>query len=244
MKRFLKWLSITLGVLIIIIVLVGGYFGLVPGVSSIFGSDKPEDLGVTYTEADRLSGRAKAGWEVNELSSDLPPEESYSFTGQNAVDTTFNQRELTAWANDPWTYFPLSDCQIRVNDDNTVEFSGRLNIGKLHEWIDAMGVADQYSELIDDYLRWFMWGNPPFYVKLSASVANGQVINPQIYSAHVGRFSVPTSLIEGNIDELVDYAMWQANNIDGFSVEAAEIVDGGINFVGTMPAVVSRSVEE
>ena len=110
MKRFLKWLSITLGVLIIVMVSVGGYFGLVPGVSSIFGSDKPKDLGVTYTEADRLSGRAKAGWEVIELPSDLLPEESYSFTGQNAVDTTFNERELTAWANDPWTCFPLSDC--------------------------------------------------------------------------------------------------------------------------------------
>ena len=243
MKRFLKWLSITLGVLIIIIVLVGGYFGLVPGVSSIFGSDKPRDLGVTYTEADRLSGRAKAGWEVVELSSDLPPEESYSFSGQNAVDTTFNERELTAWANDPWAYFPLSDCQVRVNDDNTVEFSGKLHIGALKEWIDAMGVTDDYSELIDNYLRWFMWGNPPFYVKMSASVANGQVINPQIYSAQVGRFSIPQSLIENNINELVAYAEWQANNIDGFSVDTVEVVDGGIRFVGTMPAVVSRSVK-
>jgi len=116
MKRFIKWLSITLGILIIIIVLVGGYFGLVPGVSSIFGFDKPKDLGITYTEADRLSGRAKAGWEVIELQPDLPPEESYNFTGQNAVDTTFNERELTAWANEPRTNFPLSDCQIRVNE--------------------------------------------------------------------------------------------------------------------------------
>jgi len=243
MKRFLKWLSITLGVLIIIIVLVGGYFGLVPGVSNIFGSNKARDLGITYTEADRLSGRDKAGWEVNELASDLPPEESYSFTGLNAIDTTFNERELTAWANDPWSYFPLSDCQIRVNDDNTVEFSGILDIGMLQDWVDAMGVTDEYSELINDYLRWFMWGNPPFYVKLSASVTNGQVINPQIYSAQVGRFSVPTSLIEGNINELVGYAMWQANNIDGFSVETVEIADGGIRFVGTMPAVISRSVK-
>lgn len=78
---------------------------------------------------------------------------------------------------------------------------------------------------------------------MSASVVNGQVINPQIYSAQVGRFSVPTSLIENNINELVAYVEWQANNIDGFSVETAEIVDGGIRFVGTMPAVISRSVK-
>jgi len=146
MKRFFKWLSITLVVLIIIIVLVGGYFGLVPGVSTLFGSDKPKDLGVTYTEADRLSGRAKAGWEVTELQPGLPLEESYISTGQNAVDASFNERELTAWANNPWIYFPLSDCQVRVNDDNTVEFSGKLNIGMLRDWIDAMGVAEEYSE--------------------------------------------------------------------------------------------------
>ena len=173
MKRFLKWLGITLGVLIIIIVLVGGYFGLIPGVSNIFGSHKPKDLGITYTEADRLSGRAKAAWEVIELPSDLPPEESYIVTGQNAVDTIFNERELTAWANDPWTYFPLSDCQIRVNDDDTVEFSGILHTGKLQEWGDAMGVTEEYSQVIDDFLRWFVWGNTTFYVKLSASVSNG-----------------------------------------------------------------------
>ncbi|HEY31723.1 MAG TPA: hypothetical protein G4O10_01300 [Dehalococcoidia bacterium] len=244
MKRFFKWLSITLVVLIIIIVLVGGYFGLVPGVSTLFGSDKPKDLGVTYTEADRLSGRAKAGWEVTELQPGLPLEESYISTGQNAVDASFNERELTAWANNPWIYFPLSDCQVRVNDDNTVEFSGKLNIGMLRDWIDAMGVAEEYSELIDDYLRWFVWGNPPFYIKLSASVANGQVINPQIYSAQVGRISVPQSLIESGLGELVGLVEWKLNNIDGFHVETAEVVDGGIRFVGTMPAAVSRSVEE
>jgi len=237
----LKWISITLGILIIIIVLAGGYFGLVPGVSTIFGSNKPRDLGVTYTEADRLSGRAKAGWEVIQLPSDLPPEESYSFTGQNAVDTTFNEAELTAWANDPWTYFPLSDCQIRVNDDATLEFSGILHIGLLHEWVDAMGVAEEYSDLIDDYLKWFMWGSPPVYMKMSAAVVNGQVLDVRIYSAQVGRFSIPNSLLENNIGRLVDYAMWQADRIPGFSVETLELYDGGIRFVGTMPAEVARS---
>ncbi|UCB43908.1 MAG: hypothetical protein JSV77_04485 [Dehalococcoidales bacterium] len=243
MGRFLKWMGITLGVLIIIIVLVGGYFGLVPGVSNLFGSHKPKDLGITYTEADRLSGRAKAGWEVIDLPSDLPPEESFSYSGQNAVDATFSNAELTAWANDPWTYFPLSDCQLRVNDDNTVEFSGKLNIGVLRDWIDAMGVADEYSELIDDYLRWFIWGNPPVYVKLSVNVVNGQILNPQIHEAKVGRISIPDSLIQDNLYRLVDYAEWQMNHIPGFSVESLEFVDGGVRFVGTMPAVVSRSVE-
>ena len=35
----------------------------------------------------------------------------------------------------------------------------------------------------------------------------------------------------------------RANNIDGFSVEMAKIVDGGVRFVGTMPVVVPRPVE-
>jgi len=45
--KFLKGLAIAIGALVIIAVLVLGYLGFVPGVSNIFGSNKPRDLGVT-----------------------------------------------------------------------------------------------------------------------------------------------------------------------------------------------------
>ena len=59
--KFLKGLAITIGVLVIVVVLVLGYLGFVPGVSNIFGSNKPRDLGVTYTAADYASAHARNG---------------------------------------------------------------------------------------------------------------------------------------------------------------------------------------
>lgn len=54
--------------LLIVISIVGvlGYFGFIPGVSKIFGSDQPRDLGVTYSYADYTSYMDKA------TSHDLP----------------------------------------------------------------------------------------------------------------------------------------------------------------------------
>jgi len=46
-------------VIVAIVVLVGGYLGFIPGVSGLFGSDQPRDLGAAYTEADLASGQAK-----------------------------------------------------------------------------------------------------------------------------------------------------------------------------------------
>jgi hypothetical protein len=240
MIGILKGIGITLGAIIIIVALALGYLGLLPGVSTIFGSDKPMDLGVVYTEQDRLSGRAKAGWEVVDLPPDLPPQESLRYSGRNAVDTTFNEAELTAWANDPWTYFPLSDCQIRVNDDATIEFSGKWQTNLMRPWAEAMGVSDEYSNIVQDYLRWFSVGNPPFYLKMSGSVVGGELMNARVYEARVGRLSVPTDQLE---DYLVPYARWQANRIPGFTAETVELLNGAMRFVGTLPSDVARSTD-
>ena len=241
MKTLLKVVGITLGVVVIAAVLVLGYFGFVPGVSSLFGSNKPTDLGVTYTEADRLSGRAKAGWEVVELPADTPPENSLVYSGQVAVDATFTNAELTAWANDPWDHYPLTDAQIRVNSDGTLEASGRLDIGMLRKWADIMGVTDEQLSVMEEYLGWFAWSDPPFYVKMSASVVGGEIVNPTVYEARLGRLSLPSGYLESSVSGLADYAGWQADATPGFSADSVEIVDGGIRFRGTMPAHVARS---
>lgn len=242
MKRFVKVSGIILGLLVIAAAAALGYFGFLPGVSNVFGSNNPIDLGVTHSEQDRLSGRAKTGWQVIELSADTPAEESLGYSGQVAVDAVFTNAELTAWANDPWTYYPLSDAQIRVNDDGTLEASGRLHVDQLRRWTELMGVSEEHLGVMDEYLRWFAWSDPPFYVKMSASVSNGRILNPQVYEARLGKLTVPASYLRDNIERLVEYARWQTAHTPGFSAETVELVPGGIRFTGTMPATVERSV--
>jgi len=59
MKKVLKIAGLILGGGILGIVLVLGYLGFIPGLSSLFGSDKARDLGVDYTEQNYQEARAK-----------------------------------------------------------------------------------------------------------------------------------------------------------------------------------------
>ncbi len=181
--RLLRGLGITLGAIIVIVALVGGYFGFVPGVSVLFGSDKPKDLGVTYTDGDWRSGLAKAGWEIVELPEDTPPEEGLLFSGQNPVDATFSERELTAFINPhTWVYYPMSDCQIRINDDATVELSGKLDTGRLQVYADMMDMSDEYSGVMGILQKWYIFGNPTFYVRISGAIYNGEITNARVHA--------------------------------------------------------------
>jgi hypothetical protein len=82
MKKFLLGLLIFIVVILVVAVGVGGYLGIVPGVSSLFGANKPKNLGVTFTSQDLTNAEAKAGTQIVTLAPNLPPSQSISFTGQ------------------------------------------------------------------------------------------------------------------------------------------------------------------
>lgn len=62
-KKHHLWPWVVGGILIIILIpiLVVGFFGFMPGVSSLLGTNKPKNLGVTYTAADYASYQQKTG---------------------------------------------------------------------------------------------------------------------------------------------------------------------------------------
>lgn len=64
MKKFIKVIFGIFLVIILGIVLVLGYFGFVPGVSNLLGSNKPRDLEVRTTAAEYDSYIKKAGTEM------------------------------------------------------------------------------------------------------------------------------------------------------------------------------------
>lgn len=111
-----------------ILVLVAGYLGFVPGISNIFGSNKPVDLGVTYTAAVSDSGMAKGKIQHIEIADTGSPEGSLSFSGQRATNINLTQSEVTALINGHhWINVLLSGVQVRFNPDGTTEISGILH---------------------------------------------------------------------------------------------------------------------
>jgi len=238
MKKFLLGLLIFIVVILVVAVGVGGYLGIIPGVSSLFGSNKPKNLGVTFTSQDLTNAEAKAGTQIVTLAPNLPPSQSISFSGQKTVNTTFTQGEFNAWMDNSWDD-ALLGCQLSINSDGTAEFSGVLHTDRIQAFEEALGITVTDMSVINKYVR-FIKGNPAIYIKGTGSIVNGQ-INLDIQQMKVGNLSVPASIIQDNQGSLISFMQNMINQIPGLSINNAGFVNGQVQFDGTLPAVASVS---
>jgi hypothetical protein len=237
----LKIFGIILAVLVVVVILAGGYLGFVPGVSNLFGSNKPRDLGVTYTQADYQSARAKTRSIITDLPSDAAPQQSIKYSGSHPVTATFTQAEFNALMNNrPWKYYPLKDCQLKVNPDGTAEFSAVVLTDRLKGYALSTGASSESMKVLDDYLS-KVPGDPIVYTKGKASIVNGQIVNSDINELQIGRISIPADQLQNNKNSIINAAQQQMQAIPGFSVKTFKLINGQIQFEGTLPDSVARS---
>jgi hypothetical protein len=256
---FIKGVIVTLVILALVVLLGLGYLGFIPGVSSIFGADKPRDLGVSFTPADLASARAKTGRQVTELAPNLPPAESLKFTGSKDENVSLTQAEFNAYINDKWEYYPVTDIQVKISPDGVAEASGILHIDRFHGLAEALQVPQDVRNQVKDYVA-AIPGNPAFYVKGKAEVVNGQITTLDFPEVQIGKLSLPQGDIPGFkqnaiFGELtlpqsafsalkqsaIDAIYWFFKRVDGFSVKSFNFNGGKVNFNGTLPATKSFS---
>lgn len=188
MKKFL----IVLGCIVVVLILIGGYFGFIPGVSALFGSNKPRDLGVQYTEADRASARAKSQVVYTELPANTPDEQSIVRAGSRPVNITLTSAEVTALMNNrPFKYWPYKNVQIKFNSDGSAEVSGQLIKSRLAGYCASIGVNKSVADKVIKYLP----SDPVFYVKGKGSLTDNKVSLLDPSKVEVGRLSIPVDLI-------------------------------------------------
>src|SRR5664280_1447887 len=106
---------IGLIVVVILVILGLGYLGFVPGVSKILGSDKPRDLGITYTAADLKSITSKNHVQRIVLESAPDIESSFVLKGAQAINNVFTDKEITArlGQESDWMFNPFTNVQIK-----------------------------------------------------------------------------------------------------------------------------------
>lgn len=238
-----KWMIIVL-ILVLIPVLVLGYLGFIPGVSAIMGSNRPKDLGVSYTNEDLASLMAKNGIQDAVLPDTDVPRQGLIFSGSKPVKNTFTQEELTARMNDytKLKYNSLSDIQIRVNDDGTTEISGRIDLKNTEGCFIAFGMPQQDYDELKPYIdkAKILNPKPSFYAKSSLSVVNNQ-IELNLEEAKIGRVVVPTKQIPDGYIERVGETM--LGNIDGLDIKSLTFKDGKMSYEGSVPAKVSGTLK-
>ncbi len=235
MRKFLLGALITLGSILVVALLVLGYLGFIPGLSSVFGADKPRNLGVTYTAADYDSAHRKSGIQLSSLPDTGKSEGSIVMTGKQPLTSTFSSAEITAAANErKWKYWPISKVQVKFNSDGSMESSGVLNIGKLVSYAQALGLAQADIKQALDALK-SIPTNPAFYVKLKTTVTDNKV-SMDVQQAELGRLSLTPDIIKNAQGKVIDAFNAYLASSPNISIKSLSFADGKVNFDGTLPA--------
>jgi len=244
MFKFFKILGLIILILIVGGILYLGYLGFVPGVSTIFGSDKPRDLGITWTKDDYNQTLTQT--KVQVLVSDLPagqelaPEKTIILKGSHPVKASFTQSEVTAMINNNqnnWKYFPVSDVQIKIGNDGSAQMSGMLHLNRLSGYAVATGASQGDIKAVMDKFN-LLPQAVPFYVSATPSVSNN-VATMNFGKVELGRVGIPESLFTQYQDGINGFFTQQINSYPGLTTKAANFNGGKLNFDGTL----SDSVE-
>lgn len=214
------------------IILLLGYFGLIPSVSKMLKTDRPRDLGVSITEEARAYNLEVIG-EGSKYTTEGKDTEIQYF-GEIKRDITLTSEQLTTLANEvDWKYDPISNLQIRLGEDGTIEGSGLLQIDKIKDYIVKNGVS---TEEVDKVIERFGLDGKtfPFYVQLSLS-ADENEITWEAQKLEVGRFNVPLDAIEPYKDSIDGLIKNRLEQIPNLYINKIEIKDGKVNFIGTTP---------
>lgn len=255
MKTFLKvLLGIVIGI-VLVAVLALGYLGYIPGLSDVMGANKPRDLGVTYTQADKDAARAKSQIEYTTLPANETGK-SIQYSGVRPVNNSWSSAEMTALMNNrPWKYWPIKNVQLKINSDGTAELSGIVMRDKLQGYGAGIGAPAEVADTIVKFLP----PAPAFYLKGKAALTNNNVSTFDIQSAQLGKVSIPTSTLlsfgkfnlashalandiagelnkySGKKEAVVNFINERLSAVSGFFTKSAHFQDGKLFFDGTLP---------
>ncbi|MGQ9682713.1 MAG: hypothetical protein ACUVX9_09275 [Anaerolineae bacterium] len=228
-------------VAVVLVLLALGHFGLMPGLSTLLGSDKPRDLGVRFTQADLESYHAKRQGRVVLMAPGAPPANSMSYAGSVDVRTSYTSEELTAVAAEragQWAYWPIADWQIKIGQDGMVESSGVIRMDRALGYAAAMGFPQEAVQRAMGAIRTIA-GNPTFYVRGTGSVTNNK-LGLDIEEAQVGRLPVPANLISSNMGAITS-AGEQILERSGVTIRSASFAGGQLHLDATQPQTRSFS---
>ena len=233
--------------LIIAIVIIGalalGLSLLLPGLFS------PKDLGVSSSEEAYQSLLVKLNY-TKDTSPETGVAEDYLvvYGPPVAVNTSLTSEEITSFFNENRPdYYALKDVQVRINDDNTLDFSANLDTNYVFSEI----LGDSYSrEDAKDALP--MLGLLPqkvnIYCNAGGSVEDNQIRSFSLNDVSIMGIGIPDSLIQSEqasafIVSTLDGYMQKYAAASGNSFDSLKMENGELQFSGQTPSSVTRSAK-
>jgi len=180
MKLIGKLFGIVFLFFVVVIIFGLGYLGYIPAIANLLGTNKPRDLGIRFTEKDRVDAHTKSGVQYGTLPASTSDELSIQRFGRHNVDTSWTSAQISALMNNrPWKYWPYKDVQVKFNADGSAEVSGGLNKTVVPNYAAAIGIPKVAVEFAMKLLP----PTPVFYLKMKASLKDNQVkvFEPQAF---------------------------------------------------------------
>lgn len=235
--NFLSKLFSLLLVIVLLSTVFGlGFLGMIPPLSSALGADKPRDLRIEYDSIDLVNARLKSRVKTTSLGFPGYFEKTIQYSGQHFVDTSFTSQELTALANSSeWKYYPVSEVQIRINKDRSLEVSGLLKNSRLGNWLEATGSLDNLTAQI---LRVLGEGRReiPFYLRVKIAIENYEP-DLEFQKIEIGRLSLPAKIITQNQSQLESFVKERMDFVEGLAIKRLQVEGGELRFVGYLPDI-------
>jgi hypothetical protein len=223
MKKLYMVLLIILGVIVLAII------GLTIAVTM------PKSLGVKYTKADLDSANAKAGIKFGSLPSSDDPASSLKITGKKPLNQQFTDAELTAFLNQPvkqWKNYPVSDIQMRINPDGSVEMTGKIIADRFEAYSKATNMPQKYTGMVADKAG-LVPVNPSFYYKGTFEIKDGKVAG-EVAELKIGPVEVPKDWAQNNKEFIEEFISDRLKNA-GMDIESASYAGGKLSLKGTVP---------
>lgn len=222
-------------------VMVAGYYGFVPILSTIMGARQAKDLGVTYTQQDYVNYLAKTKTDLQNFA-DAPdnpekPGKKVVFANpREETDLNLTQEELTAAINESeWVWMPISGAQVKLTD-GTVEISGNLQLDNIASFINFIGGVGYSQDDVDRAVGWAksLINDAPVYIKAQGSVENNQ-LNLNVEQVTVGRYTIPNNIAQTALASGTQSAI---SRTPGLDAKSAILNDGALVFTGSHPTTI------
>lgn len=230
-----------IALLIVIIVLLGGFIAvtfLVPGLVL------PVNLGVKSTYEGYVNAMDKLGLQKDEAPKTGEAEDySVVYSGSHAVDTALTSEELTSFVteNRP-PYFAVKNVQIRINEDGTIEASGKLETSYVFEQVlDGNYTIEDAKRALP--MLGLIPANVNLYAKFTGSVVDNHIEGLDVDSISVMGITIPNDLIESNetfIVDTIDGFIERVNAKSGADIELMAVENGKLDIKGNMPSYIER----
>ena len=247
MKGCLKAVLILFGVLIVLIIVgVIAIKAVFPDNFNLISllNNKPTDLGVTSSNEEYESYLKELNLEVTEVECTencVPKYSKETAKIEKALTNEEGSSLINGWGNNSRNA-PFSDAQMRVNQDGTVEFSGKVITRKLKNFLSLSNkLTAEESKQVDSYIS-MLGGSFPVYAKGTLEIINNKV-DLNITSIKISVLPLPTDIASQYKGTVDSYISNRLDSVEGLKVEKLEFKEGKTFFKGELPKSIELPVD-